>query len=775
MMPDPKIDPYDIGALERSVNDSATRFSAIWLSFVAFSAYLGAAASMITHRQIFLEEPIKLPTINVELPLFASVILLPLLFVVYHVYVLLQAVLLARTADAYNDAIERNLADEPDRTRIRQRLANTLLAQLFAGSSREKTGVFGWLLRGMAWITLAIAPITVLIIFETKLLPYHSAAVSWTHRGLIAFDALAVLMLWASAVNPQQDIGWRSLVRNRRLSLAVVAVLVLSNLLITYPGEPGRFWMKLTFTPDPTSNIEPECQIYKAVEDRIPPGFDRLVLLGQDFVDNSAFDRIKAVAATNGQNLYESERIRIFRGRDLRCARLAGADLRLADFSEANLSGAILRGALLEGARFVGARIVGAVLDRAQLQESAFSQPPAVADEDEDVPATRSAMAAKPGAKDAKVSPRLAPARLRNSSFHGAQMRRAFLDHVNLDGADLRVAQLEQASLVEASLRGAALMDAGLGDAKLDRAKLQGASFDRGSLAGASLISAEMQGVSLHRTWMLGANLDSAIMHGASFTKTQLEGTTFYQTELQGARFEDVRFEGTSFIRAQLQGVQMKGGLPYTRALRDSFVINSFLWRADNLRCDTAYVSSPNFEALIEARDDLDKPVRVAATDQAISDFIARSLAGVPEAANAAVVNFSRAELRDRLTARLKAPPPASPAPGEEAWKSCASQSKSYRDNGFQSIVQNIADFACARRSIDINRFATAFATGSAPPSRKPDGTFGPDSLWATQLLPVGDLFAKSFLAASEPKCRNAKDLNDATKELLRYLVDPDR
>ena len=43
------------------------------------------------------------------------------------------------------------------------------------------------------------------------------------------------------------------------------------------------------------------------------------------------------------------------------------------------------------------------------------------------------------------------------------------------------------------------------------------------------------------------------------------------------------------------------------------------------------------------------------------------------------------------------------------------------------------------------------------------------------ELLPVGDLFAKSFLAASEPKCRNAKDLNDATKELLRYLVDPDR
>src|SRR4051812_49637707 len=80
-MADGRIDPLDVAALERSVNDSAGRVSSIWLSFVAFSAYLAAAASMISHRQIFLEEPIKLPTINIDLPLVASAILLPLLFV----------------------------------------------------------------------------------------------------------------------------------------------------------------------------------------------------------------------------------------------------------------------------------------------------------------------------------------------------------------------------------------------------------------------------------------------------------------------------------------------------------------------------------------------------------------------------------------------------------------------------------------------------------------------------------------------------------------------
>src|SRR5262249_22742990 len=151
---------------------------------------------------------------------------------------------------------------------VRQRLANTLFAQLFAGSSRERTGVFGQLLQGMAWITLAFAPLGVLLVFEMKLLPYHSAWVTWTHRGLIAFDLLAVLMLWAGAVEPRQDIGLRSLTRYRWLSLVAVVVFLLSNFLLTFPGDPGRLWMKLAFRPDPSANIEPDCQMFKAIEDK---------------------------------------------------------------------------------------------------------------------------------------------------------------------------------------------------------------------------------------------------------------------------------------------------------------------------------------------------------------------------------------------------------------------------------------------------------------------------------------------------------------------------
>jgi hypothetical protein len=72
--------------------------------------------------------------LNIDLSLIGFYTLAPLLFVIFHVYVLVQVLLLARTAAVYNEAVERTFPATSDRTRVRQRLANTLFAQIFAGS-----------------------------------------------------------------------------------------------------------------------------------------------------------------------------------------------------------------------------------------------------------------------------------------------------------------------------------------------------------------------------------------------------------------------------------------------------------------------------------------------------------------------------------------------------------------------------------------------------------------------------------------------------------------
>src|SRR4051812_5033222 len=99
------LDPGDVAALERAVNDSAGRVSTIWISFLVFGLYLAVAVGGVTPRQLVLEDAIKLPALNIDLPLVSFFFLAPLLFIIFHIYILVQVVLLARTAAAYNEAL----------------------------------------------------------------------------------------------------------------------------------------------------------------------------------------------------------------------------------------------------------------------------------------------------------------------------------------------------------------------------------------------------------------------------------------------------------------------------------------------------------------------------------------------------------------------------------------------------------------------------------------------------------------------------------------------
>src|SRR5262245_4227461 len=60
----------------------------------------------------------------------------------------------------------------------------------------------------MAWVTLAIAPVLVLLVFQFKFLPYHSHFVTWTHRLLILIELATMIVLWPLALDPELDIDW---------------------------------------------------------------------------------------------------------------------------------------------------------------------------------------------------------------------------------------------------------------------------------------------------------------------------------------------------------------------------------------------------------------------------------------------------------------------------------------------------------------------------------------------------------------------------------------
>jgi Pentapeptide repeats (9 copies) len=402
-----KLDPFDVTALEKSVNDSAVRVSTIWVSYLIFALYLVIAAGTVTHRQLFLEDPVKLPVVNIDLPLWGFFFLAPILFVIFHAYVLMQVLLLGRTAAAYNDTLDRAVKPPPANVSMRQRLANTLFAQIFAGSPREREGLIGALLKLMAWVTLAIAPVLVLMVFQFKFLPYHSHFITWTYRLLILIELATVFLLWPLVLDAKRDIEWRRIVR-QPTTLASVAVFVLVSMcLATFPGEPH---VNL-FTGH--SLLSVQCERW------ISQKYDRLDLPRVDVVDDEKLAKIEGATKLKGLEEYKGERTRNFRERDFVCGTFDETDLRRVDFSDAKM----------DGATFLGAELHGTIFDRARLNETNF------------------------------VYAQLQNASLRNARLVGAtlmggELQGAALSGARMDGADLTAARMQGADLGKVSLKG---------------------------------------------------------------------------------------------------------------------------------------------------------------------------------------------------------------------------------------------------------------------------------------------------------------------------------
>jgi hypothetical protein len=226
-------------ALAAALNHSAERVQTLWFSFLTFMVYLAIATGTTTHRMLFLEEQLNLPVLNIKLPLLGFYILTPIIFVVFHFYMLLNLVLLARTAKSFEDALVRALPDDGEaRETFRMRIENTLFVQLLVGGRLERQGINAKLLSAMALITLALAPVALLLMFEIKFLPYHSEWITWLHRGLLVLDLLVVWTLWPGYRSAWGVISWPK--RNWRTAVPDVlstVALIYAIAVATFPDE----------------------------------------------------------------------------------------------------------------------------------------------------------------------------------------------------------------------------------------------------------------------------------------------------------------------------------------------------------------------------------------------------------------------------------------------------------------------------------------------------------------------------------------------------------
>lgn len=422
----------DLNTLAEAANEAAKREAAQWFFLVSIMMTIAALVGSTTHRVLFLENDVRVPFLGVELPLVGFYIVVPAVFVVLHFYSLAQLQLMASKLRAFVEELDLQVGeDAAARSRALQRLDSFFVVQLLI-SERYRTRLAQ--VRLMAWTTLIVAPIFLLLFIQLRFLPYQSEFITWWHRALVLIDLGLVWWLWPSFI----DAGTRRFWQRPGMRWCTSIVVLFSLAIATVPGEwtdiggPLGSVRRVLFD----GAVDPVSQQPKTLFSR------RLILADEDFVSENDTELVGLI------------RTRVLRGRHLAFVVLDRTDLRKAD----------LTGAILYGASFVGARLEAALLDHALIQSADFT--------------------------DAQLE----GVSMRKADLSYSLLLRTRLDGANLNGATLDGAVLDRASLVGSRLAGASLLGTSFVNADLRGSNFAHANLQAAALPGSDIRLASFVG-----------------------------------------------------------------------------------------------------------------------------------------------------------------------------------------------------------------------------------------------------------------------------------------
>ena len=481
---------------EKSVNNAAGRVRGLWLGYIALVAYLIITVGSVTHRDLFLENPVTLPVLNVKLSLIGFFAVAPIFFLINHFYLLLHLVGLRRRIAEYDEAIKgENLGDKED---IRRReLDSFVVVQAFGGSQEERSGKTGWFLKTIIWITVIIAPIVVLQQMQIGFLAYHHEGITWVHRIATLIDLGFLWLFWPAIHHGYPTLKWFQPNDNYTTSSignGTGLIMIFSLLIATFPGEQidksgiggetkiaGQDWRT------------PEDWVLWPVKLLLPRNLD---LRNEFLIDRDLLEKI-GNRKPDSEKLYQGERTLVLSS-NLKVRNLTGADFRGADLRGVDLSAANMQDSLLF---------------RTKLQDSS-----------------------------------LEGANLQGASLNSARLQGASLDYANLQGASLDDARMQGASFEKANLQGASLRHARLQGASFDYANLQGASLDHALLQSASFDSARLQGATLRHVILLNTSFKNTYIWRTQSISHTMKAYLFNLNFTQIAAYDDL-------IEAALKGI----------------------------------------------------------------------------------------------------------------------------------------------------------------------------------------------------------------------------
>jgi uncharacterized protein YjbI with pentapeptide repeats len=410
----------------QQVNKTADQLQSYWIGFITIGAFIFASAMSVTHRDIFLESPLKLPIVSVEMPLWWFFFASPLLIFALHVFVLVKYRLLLDSLSqlrALEKCEDKDSGNGHPRD-IEQHLNTSILMQSLAGGNRTTatnfvpSNRFTSFFSPILGASLSFLPIGLFLTMQARILPYQEISLDVLFRVLIILDGL--IIFWAFS-----EYWQKSNTRFWLMFLAAAFAVLASTAWMS--SDPHRiktgFWEKQIWFP--WSPI--------------------LAPKNRDFVDNAVLSSEEGRVTT------------ILRNRSFIGARLQYADLRGVDLQNSNF-----RYAKLLRTRFDGAVLKGSKFDFANLREASFIG--AHMDDTTYV-----------GADLGKAD--FSGADIRRGDFHGANLEQGHFDGSGLKNALLVGTNLRDTRFIGANLKNASLMASYLGNTDFSGAELKNADL----------------------------------------------------------------------------------------------------------------------------------------------------------------------------------------------------------------------------------------------------------------------------------------------------------
>jgi hypothetical protein len=116
----------DLDEIKKSVEDAASVSGGLWLSYLFVLSYIAIAAGAVTHEDLLLVRAVKLPFLNVELPLKAFFALAPFIVLIIHAYALMHFIMLGKKTSRFHNELRRQFPDKEIRDKLRRLLPSNM-------------------------------------------------------------------------------------------------------------------------------------------------------------------------------------------------------------------------------------------------------------------------------------------------------------------------------------------------------------------------------------------------------------------------------------------------------------------------------------------------------------------------------------------------------------------------------------------------------------------------------------------------------------------------